>query len=200
MNIKKILILPVVFLLTNIMYIACCDCKPTNKNFYEAINFLVKPYGSNNIVVDNGTPVNIDSLYLDCLFYTNCVVSSKNNFSFLINTASACKCNDNCGNKGLKSKLTLVEITSDNIYKGIPAGTSLNIFFKTYDKYNPPTGIFLSIDSMVTLINLNQRELSSLNLYTITKPGNALWHQLNLKTTFANGSTFSAKTKAIYWQ
>ena len=200
MNLKKILILPVGFLLTNIMYIACCDCKPTNKKFYEAINLLLKPYGSNKIVVDTGTSVNMDSLYLDCLFYTNCVVSGKNNFSFLINTASACKCDGNCGYKGLKSKLTSVEITSDNIYNGIPAGASLNIFFKTYDKYNPPTGIFLSIDSMVTLINLNKRELSSLNLYTTTKPGNALGHQLNLKTTFANGSTFSSKTKAIYWQ
>lgn len=200
MNLKKILILPVAFLLTNIMYIACCDCKPTNKKFYEAINVLLKPYGSNKIVVDTGTSVNMDSLYLDCLFYTNCVVSGKNNFSFLINTASACKCNDNCGASGLKSKLALVEITSDNVYKGIPAGTSLNNFFKTYDKYNPPTGVFLSIDSMVTLINLNQRELSSLSFYTTTKPGNTLGHQINFKTTFANGSTFSSKTKDIYWQ
>jgi hypothetical protein len=200
MNLKKVLILPVAFLLTNIMYIACCDCKPTNKIFYEAINLLVKPYGSNSIVVDNGTPVNMDSLYLDGMFYTNCVVSNKNNFSFLINTANACKCSGNCGYKGLKSKLTSVEITSDNIYKGIPANTSLNIFFKTYDKYNPPTGIYLSIDSMVTLINLNQRELSSLNFYTTTKPGNTLGHQINFKATFANGSIFSSKTKAIYWQ
>jgi hypothetical protein len=200
MNLKKVLILPVAFLLTNIMYIACCDCKPTNKHYYQAENLVLKPYGSNMIVVDTGTTVNMDSLYLDALFYTNCVVSHQSNFSFLVNTASACKCPEGCGGNGLKSKITTIDITSDNIYNGRPVSTSLNSIFKTYDKYNPPTGIYLSIDSMVTLINLNQRELSSLNFYTTTKPGNTLGHQINFKATFANGSTFSSKTKAIYWQ
>lgn len=200
MNLKKLLILPVAFFLTNIMYIACCDCMPTNKHYYQAENFVLKPYGSNKMVVDSGTTVSMDSLYLDCFFYTNCVVSNKNNFSFLVNTASACKCDISCGDKGLKSKLTSIEITSDNIYNGKPANTSLNSIFKTYDKYNPPSGIYLSIDSMITLINLNQRELSSLNFYTTTKPGNTLVQKLNVKAVFANGSTFSSVTKPIYWQ
>ena len=200
MNLKKLLIIPVTFFLTNIMYIACCDCKPTNKHYYQAENFVLKPYGSNKMVVDSGTTVSMDSLYLDCFFYTNCVVSNKNNFSFLVNTANACKCDISCGDKGLKNKLTSVEITSDNIYNGKPASTSLNDIFKTYDKYNATGGIYLSIDSMITLINLNQRELSSLNFYTTTKPGNTLAQKLNVKAVFANGSTFSSTTKAIYWQ
>jgi hypothetical protein len=199
MNLKKILILPVGFLFTNIMYIACCDCKPTNKPYYQAVNLLLKPSGSNYTVVDNGTPVNIDSLYLDCMFYSDCVTSSKNDFSFLINTATACKCNG-CGNEGLKSKVTSIEITSDNIYNGISPNSSLNNLFKTYDKYTLRSNINITIDSVISLINTNQMRLSNLNLYTKIKPGNTLGHQINLKATFANGSTFSSKTKSIYWQ
>jgi hypothetical protein len=199
MNLKKLLILPAGFLFTNIMYITCCNCKPVNKNLYEAVNLLLKPSGSKNAIVDNGTPVFVDSLYLDCLFYTDCVANKKNNFSFLVNTANACSC-DGCGDDGLKSKITAIEITGDNIYNGIAANSSLNSLFKTYNKYNLQNGVNLSIDSVISLININQMRLSDVNLYTKTKPGNALGHQLNLKATFANGSTFSSKTKPIYWQ
>ncbi len=200
MNLKKILILPVSFLITNVMYVACCDCTPSNKHYYQVENLLLKPLGSNNIVVDTGSVVNMDSLYLDCLFFNNCVAQNKNNFSFLINTASACKCNNNCGDEGLKSKLTSVLITSNNIYNNIPANTPLNSFFKTYDKYNTRIGANVSVDSAINLINLSKTRVSDFNLYTKTKPGNALAQKLNIKATFANGTTFSAETKAIFWQ
>jgi hypothetical protein len=116
-----------------------------------------------------------------------------------VNTANACSCNS-CGDLGLKSKVTSIEITSDNVYNGIPANTSLNSFFKTYNKYNIYGYSSISIDSLITLLNLDERGMSDLNLFTKTKSGNTLGHQLNLKATFANGSTFSSKTKAIYWQ
>ncbi len=201
MNLKKILILPVGFVLTNIIYIACtnCRCEKISNHYYEVLNITVKPLGSKNTAVDNGTPVNVDSLYLDYLLYTNCVASHKSNFSFLVNTANACSC-ESCGDMGLKSKVTSIEITSDNVYNGIPANTPLNTFFKTYNKYNIYNYSNITIDSLITLLNLNKRGIGDLNLYTTTKPANILGHQLNLKTTFANGSTFSSKTKVIYWQ
>lgn len=199
MNLKKILILPVGFMFTNIMYIACCNCKPVTK-YYQVVNVSVKPSGSKNAVVDNGAPVFVDSLYLDYFFNNECVASNQNNFSFLVNTASACSC-VSCGEEnGLKSKLISIEISSDNIYNGSAANSSLNNLFKTYNKYNLQNGFDISIDSVVNLINNNQMRLADVNIYTKTKPGNALGHQLNLKATFASGSTFSSKTKAIYWQ
>jgi hypothetical protein len=181
------------------MYIACCNCKPINKHFYEAVNLLLRPSGPKNTIVDNGTPVFVDSLYLDCMFYTDCVTSNKSNFSFLVNTANACKC-EGCGVAGLKSTITSIEITSDNIYNGSAANSSLNSLFKTYNKYNLQSRVNLSIDSVISLININQMRLSDLNIYTTIKPGNTLGHQLNLKATFTNGSTFSSKTKPIFWQ
>ena len=199
MNLKKILILPVGFLLTNMMYIACCDCKPINKFFYEVINVAVSPSGSGKAIVDNGTPVTVDSLYLDYLFYTNCIAVQKNNFSFLVNTASACSC-IGCGEKGLKSKVTSIEITSDNMYNGIAANNSLNNIFKTYNKYNIYNNNSVSIDSMITLINVNQESMSDFNLFTITKPGNTSPHQFTLKAVFVNGKIFTTKTKPIIWQ
>jgi hypothetical protein len=201
MNLKKLLILPVAFILSNTMYVACniCGCEKISKHYYEVVNIMVKPIGSKNTPVDNGAPVNVDSLYLDYLMYTNCVASHQNDFSFWVNTANACSC-VSCGEKGLKSKITAVEITSDNAYNGIPANTPLNSYFKTYNKYNIYNYSSISIDSMITLLNLDEREMSDLNLYTTTKPANALGHQLNLKIIFANGSTFTSTTKAIYWQ
>jgi hypothetical protein len=201
MNLKKILILPVGFLFTNIMYLACtiCHCEKITNHFYEVVNISAKPIGSKYTPVDDGTPVTVDSIYLDYFLSNNCVVSHKNNFSFLVNTANACSC-ESCGDQGLKSKITSIEISSDNIYNGIPANTSLNNLFKTYNKYNIYGYSTITIDSMITFLNLNQRWMSELNLYTITKPGNTSGHQINLKATFANGSTFSSKTKAIYWQ
>jgi hypothetical protein len=201
MNLKKILILPVAFLVTNIMYIACtnCQCEKTSNHYYEVVNISVKPVGSKYSPVDNGIPVYVDTIYLDYFINTNCIASHKNNFSFLVNTASACSC-ETCGDKGLKSKITSLEISSDNIYKGIPANTSLNSLFKRYDKYNIYGASIITIDSMIALLNINQRRISDFNLYTTAKPGNTLGHQINFKTTFLNGNTFSSKTKAIYWQ
>lgn len=201
MNLKKILILPVAFVFSNIMYIACtiCRCEKISKHYYEVVNITVKPIGSNNTLVDNGLPVSVDSLYLDYLMYTNCVASHQNKGSFWVNMANACSCMS-CGDMGLKSKVSTIEITSDNVYNGTPANTSLNSFFKTYNKYNIYGYSSFSIDSMITLLNLDKRGMSDLNLYTTIKPVNTLGHQLNLKIIFANGNTFSSKTKAIYWQ
>lgn len=199
MSLKKLLILPVGFILTNIIYIGCCNCKPVTKH-YHIKDISVKPSGSKNTVVDNGVPVFSDSLYLDFLFYNECVASNQKVLSFLVNTANACSC-ESCGDEnGLKSKLSSIEISSDNIYNGQAANSSLNNLFKTYDRFNIGRSINISIDSVITLVNNHQMRLADLNIYTKTKPGNSLGHQLNLRAIFADGKTFSAKTKAIYWQ
>lgn len=199
MHLKKLLLLPFGFVFTNFLYIACCNCKPVNKKYYEAVNLLLTPSGSKNTVVDNGTTVYVDSLYLDCLFYTDCVAVHTNPFSFLVNTANACSC-ESCGDEGIKTKITSVAISSNNLYNNITANGSLNSFFKVYEKYGARAGTSISIDSAIILINLNQKRLGDFNLYTKTKPGNAAGQQLTVKATFANGNTFTSTTKPIYWQ
>jgi hypothetical protein len=196
---KKIIILPIGFILTNVLYTACCNCKPVKNHFFSVQNLTISAAGSGNKVVDNGNTVYMDSLYLETTFNVTCVAAHQNPFSFLVNSAYACSC-ENCGDQGLKSALTSVEITSNNTYNGIAAGNSLNQFFKTYNKYHSSYSPGLSIDSMTTLINSNKIAITSFNLYTQTKPGNTSGHQLQVKTSFANGSVFTTKTKAIFWQ
>ncbi len=199
MNLKKILILPVGFLFTNFAYIACCNCKPIKDHYFIATGFTIKPSGSQNTVVDNGVTVNMDSLYIDGDFNTNCVAASQNRFSFLVNTASACSC-EGCGDEGLKYLLNSIEITSNNIFNGVPAGMPLNNYFKSYNKRYSSYEADLSIDSIKTLINKNFNSLGNIPLYTKTKPANNLNHQLTMTATFANGTTFSSKTRDINWQ
>ena len=200
MNVKKILFLPVGFLLTNFAYIACCNCKPIKDHFEEATSLTLKPFGSNNMVVDEGVTVYMDSLYVDGVFNYRCVAVQQNPFSAFVNTANACSC-ERCGYEGLKYALNSIEITSNNIYNGIPAGMSLNNFFKSYDKYDRGSSYEnISIDSIKTLINKNYYSLNNVTLYTKTKPGNTFKHQLTMTSTFANGVTFTSKTKDIDWQ
>lgn len=199
MNFKKIFFLPAGFLLTNFAYIACCHCKPINKHYVEATNLTINPSGSQNTIVDNGVTVNMDSLYIDGNFSSNCVAVNQNPFSSFVNMANACKC-QGCGDEGLKYALNSIEITSNNIFNGIPAGIPLNNYFKSYEKKYSGYGSGLSIDSIKTLINKNIHAVGSIALFTKTKPGNNLNHQLTVKATFANGSSFSSKTKDINWQ
>lgn len=199
MNLKKILILPAGFLLSTITYIACCHCKPINKHYLQAFSLTIKPSGSNKTVVDNGTPVTMDSLYIDGSFFVDCVASHKDPFSFLVNIANACSC-EGCGYKGLKSKLNSIEITSNNVFNGIPAGMSLNNYFKSYKReyYSNPAG--LTIDSLKTLINKESYWSGDIEVYTKTKPANNLNHQFTMTATFANGTVLLSKTKDINWQ
>lgn len=199
MNFKKILILPVGFLFTNFAYIACCNCKPVKDHYFIATGFTLKSSGSNKTIVDNGATVFMDSLYLDGDFNVNCVAAHQNHFSFFVNIANACSC-EGCGDEGLKYPLSSIEITSNNIFNGVPAGTPLNNYFKSYDKKYSSFEAGLSIDSIKTLINKNISSLSYIPLYTKTKPANNLNHQLTMIVSFANGTTFSSKTKDINWQ
>jgi hypothetical protein len=199
MNLKKMLILPVGFLFTNMMYIACCNCKPINKHYFEATNFTLMPSGSNNTTVDNGSTVYMDSLYLDGKFNVNCIAAHQNPFSFLVNTATACSC-ESCGDAGLKYPISSIEITSNNVFNSVPAGLPLNNFFKSYNKYYSSYPAGIPVDSIKTLINKKFLTLSYLTLFTQTKPANNMNHQLTMTATFANGVTFSSKTKNINWQ
>jgi hypothetical protein len=197
MNLKKLLILPVGFILTNFMYIACCKCPAITSHYVELINIGVNPLGSGNAIIDKGTPTTVDTIYLNYSLNTNCVVKQKNNFSFLVNTANACDC-ISCGDKGLKNGLVSFNITSNNIYNGIPADQPLNALFSV--KRNYYLNSDYSIDSLTRLIKSDNFINYNYTFFTKTKPGNTSGHKFTLTMSFVNGSAVTSVTNPIIWQ
>ncbi|MEO6254513.1 MAG: hypothetical protein ABIO79_14465 [Ferruginibacter sp.] len=194
---KKILILPVGFLLTTILYISCCKCLDSNDPFYEATRITVDPRGSGGVLVDNGTPVTSDTVFLNCFLTVNCVAETKTDLSFLVNSAYACSCRG-CGEQGLKSKLLSIEVTSDNTFNGIAADNSLNSFFKVKgDNINVPD---YSIDSLITLFNGPGNLRAGFFLFTKIKPGNTLSHKFKINMVFTNNTVLTVVTHPIVWQ
>jgi hypothetical protein len=193
---KKILILPVGFLITTFLYISCCKCLDPKGDFYEVARASVRPEGSGGVLVDNGMPVTADTVFLNYYLTVNCVAQIKPAFSFLINSAYACSCG--CGEQGLKSKLLSIELTSDNVFNGIAANTSLNSLFKVKgDVSNAPD---FSIDSLVTLFNGNDGIRPGFDLFTKSKPGNTLNHKFTLNMVYANNTVVTVVSNPIKWQ
>ena len=197
MSLKKLLILPVGFLLTTFLYISCCKCADTQTPFYEVRNATVKPLGNGGVLIDNGTPVTADTIFLNYYLSVNCIAEAKTDFSFLVNGAYACKCPE-CGGQGLKSKLLAIEITSDNIFNGIAAGSTLNSFFKIKADYVSMPN--LSIDSLVSNFNTQGGIRTGFSVFTKTKPGNTVAHKLKMNMVFANNTVVSVITNPIAWQ
>jgi hypothetical protein len=193
---KKILILPVGFLLTTFLYISCCKCLDSKDHFYEVTRANVNPSGSGGVLVDNGIPVTADTVFLDCYLTVNCVAESKTDFSFLVNSGYACSCG--CGEQGLKSKLLSIEVTSDNSFNGIAANNSLNSFFTVKDdNVGVPD---YSIDSLIALCNESNGIRAGFLLFTKTKPGNTFSHKFKINMVYANSTVVTVVTNPIIWQ
>lgn len=196
MNIKKILILPIGFLCTNILYISCCKCVDSNDHFYEVRNVTVKPLGSGGAIIDTGIPVTADTVFLNYFLGVNCVAAAKTDLSFLVNGAYACKCRE-CGDRGLKYKLLAVNITSDNVFNGVAANAPLNAFFKVKGDYVNPD---FPLDSLLPAINTENGFRFYFSVFTKTKSGNTAGHKFKLNMSYANNTAVTAVTNAIVWQ
>jgi hypothetical protein len=196
MSLKKLLILPVGFLLSNFLYISCCKCVDVKNHFYEVRNASVLAAGSGGAVVDNGIPITVDTVFLNYYLSINCIAEAKTDFSFLVNGAYACKCSE-CGDLGLKNKLTSIEITSDNTFNGIAPNTSLNSFFKLKGDNITPDN---PVDSLVMMVNQLRSIRSGFSIFTKTKPGNTAGHKFMLTMVYANNTTVTSISKPIIWQ
>lgn len=104
MNYRKIIILPVCFFVSHLIYIGCCKCPDVFERYYEVLNVTVRPFGSGNAVVDNGQVTTVDTLHLVYSFSNKCVAKKNPDLSFLVNSAYACSC-VGCGADGLKHNL-----------------------------------------------------------------------------------------------
>lgn len=198
MNYKKIIILPALFILSNVLYIGCCNCKDVMFPFFTVNRIENKIYGSNNAIIDTGAVTNVDSVIIKYEFYKECTAGNTNNnpFSFLVNQSFACSC-EGCGDDGIKSKITTFNISSDSVYNGILANTSLNGIFLVNVNDNSLNNI--TLETFKNQINDRGADLSTVNIFTKTKPSNTKGHIFKLTISFEDGKILTTSTKRIWW-
>ena len=195
MNYRKIVILPVLFVLSTIIYLSCCP-KAEVFPFYKITGIGASAYGSGRAVVDTGVVTMVDSIYLNYGFINQCANNNKNKVAFLMNQGFALSCPDDiCGEKGLKNKIQSIKISSDSVYNNVPANTSLNNYFKVNLSNN-----FRTIDSFVSIVNANGHQLQFEQFVITTKPLNNKGHVFKLQLQFDDGTILTASTKRIFWQ
>lgn len=191
------------FLLTApvFLYIACnpCGCPPVTDPFYEINELRVTPYGDKNIPVDEGVPVNVDTMNLSYILFNRCMTYQPTIASPFMSGAYACSCAD-CGYKGLKHQLISISVTSDSAYSSsLPANASLNNIFvvKKWNYYDGSSNA--TLDTIAKKINEGYYAGSSLILYATKKPTASRTHRFKLRLVFANGTTIETTTKPITW-
>ena len=156
----------------------------------------VQSHGNNNSIIDSGLTTT-DTITLKYQFTIDCLAKYKNSFAGFLNEMSACSCGG-CGERGLKAKVSTLEITSDSVYNGIPANTSLNNIFKIkswnhFDMYSNKT-----LDTVKTLVN-DGHGLHHLSLFSVVKPIDAKGHRFTLTLITEDNETKRATTKQIFW-
>ena len=121
----------------------------------------------------------------------------------LMGTAYATTCQQ-CvnGERGLKDKVIRITLTGNQPYQGVSAGSPLNSFFKTKESDNDYSNIprLTSLDSLGYLMNnFGSRVVRPFYIFSGTKPGNLLPHQLNLKLEFESGKVINALSPDFTW-
>ena len=196
MKYKKIIILPALFILSTAAYVSCCGDKPIIYPFYKVTGIGVSTYGSGRAIIDTGAVTMVDTIFLNYGFIQDCSAKAKNPFAFLGNETFALSCPENeCGNNGIKSKISSLNISSDSLYNSQLSNTSLNNYFKV----NYGNSSSVSIDSLIKDINTNKRQLQFDQFFTTTKPLNSKPHAFTLKLLLEDGTLLSATTKRIRW-
>ncbi|MBL7762578.1 MAG: hypothetical protein JNL23_04050 [Chitinophagaceae bacterium] len=196
MNLKKILLLPAGFLAIHLLYVSCCKCLDTNEPYNEIAQLLVSASGSGNTVVDNGVPTTVDSIRLYYTVYNKCV-AYQNPFSGFVSSAYACDCKG-CGYDGLKSKIKSITITSDSIYNGVAAGSSLNDNFKAVSINANNVLEYITIDSLRKYIN-TVTYVGNIPIVTGVKPTDFHGHKFTFTIQTEDNKTVMVTTKRINW-
>ena len=165
---------------------------------FRVENIVVWPYANNNMITDPAVPVSADSISLRYEFSIGCVACQKNPFTELLNSAYACSCGD-CGYEGTKSRIRTLEITSDSVYNGIPANSSLNNVFKIKRWYYFTPSEGKTPDTVKTYINNRYPISSPITLFSTTKPLDAKSHMFTLTLTTEDGNIRAVTTPRIFW-
>lgn len=201
---KKIIILPLGFILVHILYIGCCKCIE-GSFFRELSSFRAIHYGS--------TPTgSFDTAFVkDSLFTTfhlnyNLIARSEPNpFNQLVNAAYATSCHCGAyGDNGFKYRMDSLVIKSDKLFNGALAGTNLTPLFKgrlttecTINSVPPQT--YLTVKQLLDSMAICSR-YSTMNLICTALPGTEKIHNFRY-IIYSNGKSYEATVKGtVKWQ
>ncbi|MGC4101199.1 hypothetical protein [Ferruginibacter sp.] len=199
---KKILILPIGFILIHVLYIGCCKC--VEGNFHRELSSTrALEYSHSGQDVKDTVKV-MDTFFASIQFnYTLIAKRTVNPMAQFVNAAYATRCN--CGNytdSGYRYKIDSLVITSNNDFKGISAGQNISSFFKTgyAAYYNGSTTIsYPTVPQLIDSLNANPH-YDNINLFT--QPGNmpAKAHRFKY-IIYSNGRSYAAESgKLVLWQ
>jgi hypothetical protein len=199
MNLKKVLILPVGFILVHILYIGCCKC--IEGNFYR------EPSSMNALHYSKLNNTSLDTVYIKDTLFTSLLVrfnyiskGKSNPFNQLVNAAYATSCNCNTGDLGYKYNIDSLEITSNKNFNGVSAGMNIVDFFKglyLYTASGAPQ--YLPVRQMLDSLNKNRR-FDNLELITSTLPGPEKNHVLKYRV-YSNTKQYAATARKVaVWQ
>jgi hypothetical protein len=201
MILKKILILPVGFILIHVLYIGCCKC--IEGNFHREISSLrAFEYTRSNLNTIDTVRVT-DTLYSDInINYVFIAKNIVNPISQFVNAAYATSCN--CGglytDSGFRYKIDSLVITSNNTFKGIPAGQNISGYFTAiYTNLNNNNVTYFPLPQFIDSLNVNKK-YSQINLFA--NPGNLTDKIHRLKyALYTNGKNYEiTSTKVVVWQ
>lgn len=199
---KKIIILPAFFFLVHVGYIGCCKCADAGDGDYGKSTFLrinLIDTKTRNFIQTNGVST-ADTIILEPQFTYECVAKNKNPFAGFVNIAYAFRCDCfECGYKGLKNKVTALEITSDSAYNGYLPGQNLAPLFKVQSRYGN-RNIFITIDSAINEFNKESgAALSGFEFYISTKPTGPKGHFFTMKYRFTDNSIIQSSSNRFFW-
>jgi hypothetical protein len=200
MNLKKILILPIGFILIHAFYIGCCKC--IQGPFHKEITSLrVSEYGDKNFYSKDSVKV-IDTLFsIIDIRYNLVAQNNANPFTGFVNAAYATSCN--CGSYedlGFKYKIDSLVITSNNVFKGEAIGKNIAKYFTcVYADYVNNTTTNITIPQLIDSININKKNYGISIFTTVAGTTNKI--QRFTYKLFTSGTSFEASdTKIIIFQ
>lgn len=199
MNLKKILILPVGFILIHVLYIGCCKC--LEGDYYRDVSSLRATHSSRLFNTSQDSVYIPDTLFTFLQINFNYITQTqKNPFGQLVNSAYATSCNCNTGDLGYKFPMDSVVIISNKTFNTIPAGTNIASMFKgvyTYGLSGVPQ--YLPITQLLDSVN-KYRTFANLNLINAQLPGAEKIHTLKY-ILYSNGKQYEATAKkVVVWQ
>ena len=202
MNLKKILILPVGFILTHALYIGCCKC--AEGIFYREISSTTASHYSSLPNASLDTTYTNDSLTTIIQLRFNYITKKQPSLAnALVNTAYATSCScDNFADLGYKYNIDSLVITSNNEFNGVPAGNNLTAFFKGIENCNHSSinsFVYLSVPQMLDSLN-KCRAYDALYVSTVIHPGLKKIHRFNY-CLYSNGKKHEITgRKVVKWQ
>ncbi len=201
MNLKKILILPVGFILTHALYIGCCKC--AEGVFYREISSTTASHYSPLPNTSLDTTYTSDSLTTIIQFRFNYITQIKQNIAnVLVNTAYATSCScDNFTDLGYKYNIDSLVITSNNEFNGVPTGGNLTPFFKGVNKCNRTAAsglVYVPVSQMLDSL-YTCRAYDGIHINTAIQPGLVKIHKFNYHI-YSNGKKYEiAGRKVVKW-